>query len=62
MIQTFLIAVLIGLIALTPVTAGALAPGDPAPDFLVRDVITDAYFSLSDYQGKVVAMVFFWTG
>lgn len=53
---------LVSAAVLAPAPAAAIAPGEPAPDFIAKDVATDTFFTLSDYRGRAVCLVFFWTG
>jgi len=55
-----LLGLLGATLALAPAPARALAPGDPAPDFLVTDVQGGPAIRMADYQGQVVLLAFFW--
>jgi len=47
---------------LAPLPARALGVGDTAADFTVTDFRGGDPIHLSDYRGKVVVLLFFWTG
>ena len=40
--------------------AGRVMPGDVAPPFTFTDVRNGNTVSLSDYEGRVVVLIFFW--
>ena len=53
---------LLGVSLLIPAGLWAsVGPGSTAPDFLIENVNGGGSISLSQHQGKVIVLVFFWT-
>ena len=54
--------ILLGVSLLMPASLwAAVGPGSTAPDFLVEDLNGEGGISLSQHQGKVIVLVFFYT-
>jgi|GEM_PF-1093156 len=52
------LTLLLLLVCMVPTAMAALSVGNPAPDFTLKDV-NNMDHSLSDFEGKVV-MILFW--
>lgn len=55
------ILLLVLVISLVALPAGALEVGDVAPDFITEDLQGGPPITISGYSGQVVVLVFFWT-
>lgn len=62
MVSRFVAAVLGSVLLLAPISVAAVNVGDPAPDFITEDLQGGPPITLSSHSGKVILLVFFWTG